>query len=84
MDTFLAGWTPKGDQLVCYRDWKYSLVMLNGKRSLEGKVRNAESRIPGANQSGASQIDQAIQAMGGTGSTMKIGFYALLQVEEKK
>lgn len=46
MDTFLAGWTSKGDQLVCYRDWKYSLVMLNGKRSSEGKVRNGESRIP--------------------------------------
>lgn len=45
-DTFLAGWTPKSNELVCYRDSKYSLVALNGRKASEGKVRNGESGVP--------------------------------------
>src|ERR1700738_2619935 len=42
-DTFLAGWTPHGSALVCYRDWKYTLISLNGKRSLQGDLRHPEN-----------------------------------------
>jgi hypothetical protein len=42
-DTFLAGWTPDGSALVCYRDWNYTLITLNGRRSLQGKRRNLEN-----------------------------------------
>ena len=45
-DTFLADWTPKGNELVCYRDWKYGLVALNGKKTAEGRVRNGEGGVP--------------------------------------
>jgi hypothetical protein len=42
-DTFLAAWTPDGSALVSYRDWKYSLVSLEGKRSLQGERGNLEN-----------------------------------------
>ena len=41
-DAFLGGWTPDGNGLICFRDWNYSLVALNGKRSLQGKVSATE------------------------------------------
>jgi hypothetical protein len=44
-DTFLAGWTPDGTALVTYRDWRYSLVTLNGKRSLQGELRQPENDL---------------------------------------
>jgi len=37
-DTFLAGWSPDGKQLVCYRDYEYFLVSLAGKKSKEAKI----------------------------------------------
>jgi hypothetical protein len=37
-DTFLAGWTPDGMNLIYFRDWKYGLVTLEGKRRLEGRL----------------------------------------------
>jgi WD40 repeat protein len=37
-DGFLAGWTPDGKKLACFRDWKYSLVTLAGKPSEGGEV----------------------------------------------
>jgi hypothetical protein len=37
-DTFLAGWSMDGRSLVCYRDWKYELVSLNGKILLQGNL----------------------------------------------
>jgi Tol biopolymer transport system component len=37
-DTFLAGWTPDGKNLICYRDYKYFLVSLEGKRSKEIQI----------------------------------------------
>jgi hypothetical protein len=42
-DTFLAGWTPDGNALVTYRDWRYSLVTIDGKRSLQGELRQQEN-----------------------------------------
>jgi hypothetical protein len=37
---FLSGWTPDSTQLVCYRDGKYALVALDGKRSIEARIPN--------------------------------------------
>jgi Tol biopolymer transport system component len=37
-DTFLGGWTPDGKNLVCYRDYKYFLVSLDGTRSRESQI----------------------------------------------
>jgi len=44
-DTFLAGWTPDGTALVTYRDWRYSLTALSGKRSLQGELRRPENGL---------------------------------------
>jgi hypothetical protein len=41
-DTFLAGWTPDGTALVTYRDCRYSLTALSGKKSLQGELRRSE------------------------------------------
>jgi WD40-like Beta Propeller Repeat len=41
-DTFLAGWTADGNELICYRDWKYSLVALSGKASLQGALQGPD------------------------------------------
>jgi hypothetical protein len=35
---FISGWTPDSTQLVCYRDWIYLLVSLDGTRAAEGQV----------------------------------------------
>src|ERR1700722_3917992 len=45
-DTFLAGWTPDGTALVTYRDWRYSLAALSGKKSLQGELRLQENGSP--------------------------------------
>ncbi|MEJ7591155.1 MAG: hypothetical protein WKF77_06370 [Planctomycetaceae bacterium] len=37
-DAFLAGWTHDGAALVCYRDWRYSIVSLDGTTSEAGEV----------------------------------------------
>src|SRR5580658_8903224 len=37
-DTYLAGWSPDGTELICYRDPKYALVSLEGKFSLQGTL----------------------------------------------
>jgi hypothetical protein len=39
-DTFLGGWSPDSNHLVCFRDWKYALVSTDGKRVIEGHVPN--------------------------------------------
>lgn len=44
-DAFLAGWTPDGTSLVTYRDWRYSLVALDGKRNLQGELRQPENYL---------------------------------------
>jgi hypothetical protein len=45
-DTFLAGWTPDGTALVCYRDWEYGLITLTGERTLQGELRQLENAAP--------------------------------------
>jgi hypothetical protein len=45
-DTFLAGWTPDGTALVTYRDWRYRLTALSGKKSLQGELRRPENGFP--------------------------------------
>jgi Tol biopolymer transport system component len=42
-DSFLAGWTPDGTKLVCYRDGGYTLVSLDGKHSTEGRLPDLTS-----------------------------------------
>ncbi|HEV3220655.1 MAG TPA: hypothetical protein VGZ48_12845 [Candidatus Acidoferrales bacterium] len=37
-DSFLAGWTPDGMNLVCFRDYFYGLVTLKGKRTMDGNL----------------------------------------------
>jgi Tol biopolymer transport system component len=37
-EAFISGWTPDGTRLVCYRDWSYFLVSLDGKRTAEGQI----------------------------------------------
>ena len=37
-DAFLAGWTPDGKALICYRDWSYRLVTLSGASRLDGRL----------------------------------------------
>lgn len=44
-DTFLAGWTPDGKALICYRDGNYSLIDLNGTKSLQGTLRQGTERV---------------------------------------
>lgn len=43
-DAFLAGWTSDGAALVCYRDWRFFLVALDGTKSQAGQVPDQESR----------------------------------------
>ncbi|GAG25434.1 unnamed protein product, partial [marine sediment metagenome] len=43
-DAFLAGWTPDGEALVCYRDWRFFLVSLEGTKSQAGQIPDQESR----------------------------------------
>jgi len=43
-ETFLAGWTRDGRALVCYRDWRYSLVSLDGRVLLEGEIPESTGR----------------------------------------
>jgi WD40-like Beta Propeller Repeat len=37
-DTFISGWTADGARLICYRDWNYFLVSLDGTRTTEGQI----------------------------------------------
>lgn len=37
-DSFLAGWTPDSNNLVCYRDGRFSLVNLQGNKTEEGHI----------------------------------------------
>jgi WD40-like Beta Propeller Repeat len=37
-DMYLAGWSPDGTELICFRDPKYALVSLKGKFSLRGRL----------------------------------------------
>jgi Tol biopolymer transport system component len=37
-DLFLSGWTPEGTRLVCYRDWEYALISLDGTRATQGRI----------------------------------------------
>jgi hypothetical protein len=32
-DFFLSGWTPDSTRLVCFRDWRYSLVSIEGRQT---------------------------------------------------
>lgn len=41
-DMFLQGWTPDGKRLICFRDGMYTLVSMEGKRTVEGST----SRVP--------------------------------------
>ena len=41
-DTFLAGWTPDGKNLICYRDHQYFLISPSGERSKEAQVHPVE------------------------------------------
>jgi hypothetical protein len=43
---FLSGWTPDSTQLVCYRDWKYALVSIDGRPILEGRIPNDPNNHP--------------------------------------
>jgi Tol biopolymer transport system component len=36
--TFISGWTPDDTQLVCFKNWIYFLVSLDGTRAAEGQV----------------------------------------------
>jgi len=37
-DTFLSGWTPDSNHVVCFRDWAYALISMNGERVVEGRI----------------------------------------------
>lgn len=37
-DFFLSGWTPDSTRLVCFRDWRYSLVSIEGRQTLAGRI----------------------------------------------
>jgi hypothetical protein len=73
-DTFLAGWTPDGNALVTYRDWRYSLVTLDGKRSLQGELRQQENAfrtervfyLPSLRQIAWSRVGAAANTVIGT------------------
>jgi hypothetical protein len=45
-DTFLGGWTPDGEHLVCFRDWEYALVSKDGKRVVTGRIPNDPDKRP--------------------------------------
>jgi hypothetical protein len=45
-DTFLGGWTPDSNHLVCFRDWRYALVSTDGKRVVEGRIPNDPDKHP--------------------------------------
>lgn len=42
-DTFLSGWTLDGRALVCYRDWRYYVVSLDGRILLEGQTPESKA-----------------------------------------
>jgi hypothetical protein len=37
-DFFLSGWTPEGDRLVCFRDWQFAVVGIDGKLEIAGRI----------------------------------------------
>ena len=37
-DFFLSGWTPEGDRLVCFRDWQFAVVEIDGKQEIAGRI----------------------------------------------
>jgi len=41
---FTAGWTPDSVDIVCYRDWNYSLVSIDGKQIHKGRIPNNPAR----------------------------------------
>lgn len=45
-DMFLGGWTPDGNDVVCFRDWEYVLVSKDGKRVMEGRIPNDPNKQP--------------------------------------
>jgi hypothetical protein len=45
-DMFLEGRTPDSRQLVCFRDWGYALVSIDGKRVMEGRIPNDPDKPP--------------------------------------
>src|SRR5260370_11385903 len=70
-DTFLAGWTPDGTALVTYRDLKYSLTTLSGKKSLQGELRRPENVLPTEMIFYLSSLGQiASSRVGATSSTV--------------
>jgi hypothetical protein len=44
-EAFIAGWTPDGSDLICYRDWNYSLVTADGKTVSRGKLPAPDSNL---------------------------------------
>jgi hypothetical protein len=37
-ETILGGWTRDNNHLVCFRDWTYALVSIDGERVMEGRI----------------------------------------------
>ena len=37
-DFFLSGWTPESDRLVCFRDWQFVVVGIDGKQEIAGRI----------------------------------------------
>jgi hypothetical protein len=46
-DSFLDSWSPTGDELVLYRDSKYSIVTLKGRTVSSGERRNLKNVLNG-------------------------------------
>ena len=42
-EMFLGGWTPDGNDVVCFRDWEYALVSKDGKRVMKHSKRSEQA-----------------------------------------
>jgi Tol biopolymer transport system component len=58
-DSFLSGWTPDGTKLVCYRDWEYALISLDGTKATQGRIPNEPQRLAAATEWAAYAPSQA-------------------------
>ena len=45
VDAFLSGWTPDGKYLICFRDWRYFLVSVDGEIVTRGQIPDTADPI---------------------------------------
>jgi hypothetical protein len=60
-DAFLSGWTSDGRNLICYRDWRYLLISVDGETITRGQIPDTnQQNIRHERVSYLSDIDSPI------------------------